>query len=216
MVLNLDLTLIETNLCRKSPMEIVQEAYKIFKDNLVMTSSFGKYSAVMLHIATQVIPTIPIIFVDTGYLNKDTYLFAHKLTNKLSLNLKVFSSDRTPTMQEAIEGRRWEDETSQAFKDFKREVKINPLERALQELKAVAWMSGVMKDESKERKNFEVFMKQNGRYKVHPILDWTKDKVRLYIAKHQLPINEHYFDYCKGKDQKKECGIHLFEKGEGI
>jgi phosphoadenosine phosphosulfate reductase len=181
-----------------------------------MSSSFGKYSATMLHLATQIVPKIPVIFVDTGYLSKETYLFVHELTSRLNLNLKIFSSNRTPAMQEAIDGRRWEDEDRNTFEDFKNEVKIDPFEKALQGLKAVAWMSGVMRDESKERKNFEIIMRQNGRHKIHPMLYWTEDAVKLYIMEHQLPINEQYFDYCKGKDQKKECGIHLFEKGDGI
>lgn len=216
MVPNLDLTQIEADLNRKTPSEIVQKAYQTFGNHLVMTSSFGKYSAVMLHLATQATPIIPVIFVDTGYLTKETYLFADKLAKKFDLNLKIISSDRTPAMQEAIEGRRWEDETSPAFSKFKKEVKENPLEKALKELNAKAWMSGIMRNETKERNGFKIIMKKNGRYKIHPILDWTEDDAQLYIAKYNLPINEHYHDLCKGKDQKKECGIHLFEKGEGI
>ena len=38
-----------------------------------MSSSFGADSAVLLHMATRVVPDIKVIFVDTGYLFPETF-----------------------------------------------------------------------------------------------------------------------------------------------
>ncbi|NEQ92348.1 MAG: phosphoadenosine phosphosulfate reductase family protein, partial [Okeania sp. SIO2G4] len=43
---------------------------------LIMSTSFGIQAAVMLHLATTVVPNIPVIWVDTGYLPGETYRFA--------------------------------------------------------------------------------------------------------------------------------------------
>jgi 3'-phosphoadenosine 5'-phosphosulfate sulfotransferase (PAPS reductase)/FAD synthetase len=45
-----------------------------------MSTSFGIQSAVMLHLVTQVVPDVPVIWVDTGYLPVETYRFAEDLT----------------------------------------------------------------------------------------------------------------------------------------
>ena len=57
-----------------------------------MSTSFGIQAAVMLHLVTQVLPDIPVIWVDTGYLPAETYTFAESLTQRLQLNLKVYQS----------------------------------------------------------------------------------------------------------------------------
>ena len=61
----------------------------MFGVGLVMSTSFGIQSAVMLHLVTQFRPNIPVIWIDTGYLPAETYRFADELTTRLGLNLYV-------------------------------------------------------------------------------------------------------------------------------
>ncbi len=207
---------INSKLQQKDTLDIIKWSYDAFKDSLVMTSSFGEYSAVMLHLVKQIVPDIPIIFIDTGYLTPETYSFVEKLRREMDLNLHIYSSKRTTSMQEAVDGLRWKDEESKEFERFKYEVKGEPLERALVGLNVKAWLSGVRKDESEYRNNFEIVMKDRRGYKIHPIFYWTEEEVKEYISRNSLMINENYFDVCKGEKQKKECGIHCFIDGEGI
>ncbi|HAC65803.1 MAG TPA: phosphoadenosine phosphosulfate reductase, partial [Cyanothece sp. UBA12306] len=51
---------------------------------------------------TQVVPHIPVIWVDTGYLPAETYRFAEELTERLHLNLKIYQSPLTPARMEAL------------------------------------------------------------------------------------------------------------------
>ncbi len=207
---------INDKLKQKDTLDIIKWSYDTFKNSLIMTSSFGEYSAVMLHLVKRIVPNIPIIFIDTGYLTQETYFFVEKLRKGMDLNLYVYSSKRTTSMQEAVDGLRWKNEKSKEFEEFKYEVKLEPLERALVELNVKAWLSGVRKDESEHRKNFEIIMKDKRGYKIHPIFYWTKEEVKEYISKNNLMVNENYFDICKGEEQKKECGIHCFIDGKGI
>ena len=49
-----------------------------------MSSSFGAESALLIHMATRVMPRIKIIFVDTGYHFPETYAFVEQLRSALS------------------------------------------------------------------------------------------------------------------------------------
>ena len=72
-----------------SATERIRWAYQTYGDQLVLSTSFGVQSAVMLHLVTTQIPDIPVIFVDTGYLFPATYKFAAELSERLRLNLKT-------------------------------------------------------------------------------------------------------------------------------
>ena len=58
---SLDLKHINQELSNLEASEIVRWATAIFKEDLVMSTSFGIQSAAMLHLVTQVIPDIPFI-----------------------------------------------------------------------------------------------------------------------------------------------------------
>ena len=81
---NLDLKVINHKLADQEASQIVQWAVATFENGLLMSTSFGIQSAVMLHLVTQIIPDIPVIWVDTGYLPSETYCFAEKLTQRLN------------------------------------------------------------------------------------------------------------------------------------
>ena len=88
------------------------------------------------------------------------------------------------------------------------EIKVEPLERGLGMMRAAAWMSGVMRGETSQRKGFDFLMRRDdGLFKVHPILDWDSRRCHAYLKEHDLPLNEHYHDVVK--PDKQECGIHL-------
>ena len=88
--------------------ERVNWAADLFGDDLIMTTSFGAQSAAMLHLVTSVLPDIPVVFIDTGYMFPETYRFAAELTERLELNLKKYRSLSSAEEQEALNGRLWE------------------------------------------------------------------------------------------------------------
>ena len=65
---------------------IVEWSAETFGDGLVMSTSFGIQAAVMLHLVTRIVPKIPVIWVDTGYLPSETYKFAENLGIVFLLN----------------------------------------------------------------------------------------------------------------------------------
>ena len=50
--------------------------------------------------------------------------------------------------------------------------KKEPMDRALRELKATAWLAGLRRSQSEDRKNRPFIEKQGDVLKIYPILDW--------------------------------------------
>ena len=68
-----------------APQERIEWSLENLPGNHVLSSSFGAQAAVSLHLATQVLPDIPVVLVDTGYLFPETYQFVEELTTQLKL-----------------------------------------------------------------------------------------------------------------------------------
>ena len=159
-----------------------------FGGGLVLSSSFGAQAAVMLHLATQVRPDIPVIFVDTGYLFQETYEFAERLAKRLEVNLRVYRSRRSPAWQEAIDGKRWE-QGVEGIEAYNQENKVEPMNRALDELNATAWLAGLRRQQSSSREKLTVLALAKDRVKIHPIIDWTDKNVHDYLKANDLPYH---------------------------
>ena len=142
----------------------------------------------MLHLATQMRPDIPVIFVDTGYLFQETYEFAERLAKRLEVNLRVYRSRRSPAWQEAIDGKRWE-QGVEGIEAYNQENKVEPMNRALDELNATAWLAGLRRQQSSSREKLTVLALAKDRVKIHPIIDWTDKNVHDYLKANDLPYH---------------------------
>lgn len=170
-----------------SATERVRWAYETYGDKLVLSTSFGVQSAVMLHLVTTQIPNIPVIFVDTGYLFPATYTFAAELTEHLQLNLKTYIPQQTAAQQEALHGKQWE--TLEGLENYNRINKVEPMNRAVKELGAEAWLSGLRRTQSSSRSERKAFEAQNKMTKIYPIIDWNDRAVYEYLTENGLPYH---------------------------
>jgi phosphoadenosine phosphosulfate reductase len=152
----------------------------------VLSSSFGAQSAVMLHLVSRLMPGIPVILVDTGYLFPETYRLVDELTDRLRLNLQVYRPLISPAWQEARLGRLWEQGVD-GIERYNRINKVEPMDRALRELDAGTWFAGLRRQQASSRAELPVLRLQDGRLKVHPIVDWQNLDVHRYLRRHDLP-----------------------------
>lgn len=153
-----------------------------------LSSSFGAQAAVSLHMATRQAPDLPVILVDTGYLFPETYQFVDELTERLALNLKVYRPQIGIAWMEARFGRLWE-QGLDGLERYNRLRKVEPMQRALDELGVRCWMAGLRRTQSRSRAGLDVLELRDGRWKLHPIADWTDHHVYLYLQKHGLPYH---------------------------
>lgn len=166
----------------------VRWAHQQFGDKLVLTTSFGVQSAVMLHLVTSQVPDIPVVFIDTGYLFPETYRFADALTERLQLNLKTYHPLKSAAHQEAIYGKLWEGGLN-GLEQYNRINKVEPMNRAVGELGATAWLSGLRRVQSSSRSGRKIAEKQNKVWKVYPILDWSDRDIYNYLSENDLPYH---------------------------
>ena len=161
-------------------------------DNLpgeyVLSSSFGIQAAVSLHLVNQIHPDIPVILTDTGYLFPETYQFIDQLTERLQLNLKVYRAQLSAAWQEARYGKLWE-QGVEGIERYNQLNKVEPMARALSELNAKTWFSGLRREQSGSRGNLPVLAIQRGRFKFLPVIDWSNKDVFYYFKEHDLPYH---------------------------
>ncbi|AHC15360.1 phosphoadenylyl-sulfate reductase [Salinispira pacifica] len=213
------------------PLELIRWAHNTFSDKLIMTTSFGIYSAVMLHLATRVVPDIPVVWIDTGYLPPETYLFAEELRKRLSLNLHVYQSELSPARMETLYGKLHESRDPEDLDTYDYIRKVRPMTRALDALGGEAWIAGLRSEQTGARKQLKPVDKQNGTVKIHPILHWTRTDLLSYLDAHSLsahPLHQEGYESVgdahssrpmTAQDQhpretrfhgvKQECGLHL-------
>lgn len=212
----------------RSASERVRWALEEFRGHAVLSTSFGIQSALMLHLVTQIDPKIPVVFIDTGYLFPETYKFAEELTERLQLDLKIFNPAVTPARQEALYGKLWE-QGVEGLEKYGRLTKVEPMNRALRELHARVWMTGLRREHSSTREALPVIKRQNRILKFHPIIDWNDKQVFDYLTAHDLPYHPlweqgyvsvgdvhsttRFADGMKPEETrfsglKRECGLH--------
>jgi phosphoadenosine phosphosulfate reductase len=166
----------------------IEWALHYLPGNHIMTSSFGIQAALMLHMVTRIAPDIPVVLVDTGYLFAETYGFIDHLSDRLQLNLQVYRAELSPAWQERRYGRLWEQGLS-SIQHYNRINKVEPLQRALKALDAGSWFAGLRRQQSDSRASLPVVRVQDGRFKIHPVIDWHSRDVHRYLQHHQLPYH---------------------------
>ena len=209
----------------------VQWAIEQLPEKHALSSSFGAQAAVSLHLVASALPDVPVILVDTGYLFPETYRFVDDLVLRLRLNLKVYQPRVSPAWLEARHGRLWEQgiEGIDRYNDLR---KGEPMQRALAELGVGTWFAGLRRDQSRTRTSVQPLEFREGRWKVHPIVDWTDRQVFQYLKRHELPYHPLWHQgYVSIGDWhttrtlaeagdaeatrffglKRECGIHGLE-----
>lgn len=163
-------------------------ALENYPGRIVLTSSFGAQSAVCLHMVATQQADIPVVLIDTGYLFPETYRFIDELSERLSLNLGIYRAELSPAWQEARYGKLWE-QGLEGIERYNRLNKVEPMQRALKELGAAAWISGLRRQQAKSRQHLDVLLWRNGRCKIHPLIDWTDRDVYRYLSKYGLPYH---------------------------
>ena len=204
-------------------------------DNLpgpfALSSSFGAQAAVSLHLVATQDPGIPVILIDTGYLFPETYQFIEQLTKQLSLNIQRFASPQSVPDFEQEYGKLWE-QGREGLDQYLELRKVEPMRRALKDLRINTWFAGLRRSQAESRAKLNPLEVRDGRFKVHPIFDWSDRDVYLYLKANGLPYHplwdQGYIsigDWHSTKSLsevdsaeelrfaglKRECGIHGLE-----
>lgn len=160
----------------------IRHLYETHGDRVVASSSFGLQAAVMLHLISENAPKIPIVFVDTGYLFKETYEYIQELSNRLDVDIRRYVPQYTSAWQEACWPELWKNDPQR----YATLNKLEPMNRALKEIGGDIWLSGLRRSQSSSRAARPIAEQQKSTLKVYPILDWADAQVASYFYEHDL------------------------------
>lgn len=213
-------------------VEILQWAYATFGDDLAVSSSFQTQSMPLLHIISQHVPEVPILFLDTGFHFPETLAFRDQLVEEWGLNvINLQYADGHGAFQQR-HGALHKTDPDMCC----RLNKVEPLKAALEHYEA--WITGVRRDQTENRASTPVIsQRSDGVYKICPMVAWTSRDVFRYINRHELPshplLSKGYMSVgcapCTkstfGSDErsgrwsesgKTECGLHMDTRTTGF
>ena len=216
---------LDVQLRHAHPAEIIRAAVDHLGDQLALVSSFGAESAVLLHLAAQVKPDIPVLFLDTGMLFGQTLDYRQQLAARLGL---TDVRDLRPRFEDLATGDPgadlWKTDTDACCHIRK----VIPLDAALAGFSA--WITGRKRFHGGDRVRLPVVEAADGKLKFNPLANWSKTDLDAYAAAHDLPEHplvafgypsigcwpctspvEAGSDVRSGRwagSQKTECGIH--------
>ncbi|MGB3465721.1 MAG: phosphoadenylyl-sulfate reductase [Cyclobacteriaceae bacterium] len=150
---------------------------------LFTTSSFQTHSLVMLHILSKIDNTIPVYFINTGYLFPETMSFRDEVAAKFDLQVIDIKSG-TPRLMQRDSNGRFMFTTDPDYCCYLN--KTQPMETILASFDI--WINGVRGDQSAVRKAMKV--EQPAPFdtmRFHPMLDWTNKEIFKYIRENDLP-----------------------------
>ena len=223
---NLSIELLNDVFEHLSPKNRLKALYKYFAvDEVLMTSSFGTKSAVLLSMISEINPRQKIHFIDTTFHFPETLAYRDQLSRQLSLEVL----DILPPQKENALTRKeewWKDHPKMCCNINK----VEPLEPIKARHKI--WISGVMAFQTRFRSDLRIFEKQGDIIKFHPLIDLERAVFESYFEEQSLPRHPlealgygsigcmHCTVKGKGREgrwkgtNKTECGLHpsYFEK----
>jgi len=211
--------------------EILSWGYREFDNQFAITTSFGIQSSVLLNMVSELClqKKIKIFWIDTGYLPPETYNYAEKLIENLSLEIEILQSELSPARMEAIYGKLWETNKVSDLDKYHELRKIKPLENGLEKYNVQCWASGVRSSQTRNRKEMKFIDLIRQRFSLRPLLNWTNKDIFYYMEENNLPahplfskgyssVGDWHSSTPDGNDTKgratrfrgvkQECGIH--------
>ncbi len=200
-----------------SPLEITRWAISQADGRAIVSTNFRPYEAVILHLAVQVQPRIPVLWVDHGYNRPATYRHAEELRRLLNLDIRAYLPRISAAHRDTIHGPIPSIEDEEGLKEFSALMKLEPFQRGMKELAPRVWITALRKVQNPNRAGLDtVSLDSNfGTLKVSPVFYLGDADLEQYLEKYNLPNEWDYFDPAKA-DEKRECGLHATWGGEAI
>jgi phosphoadenosine phosphosulfate reductase len=197
-----------------------------------ITCSFQAEDMIVLDLVRKQIPTIPVLFLETGYHFAETYEYRDRIAKEWNLNLLNVATAKSVARQESELGILYLTDPTRCCQLRK----VDPLLQALQPYEL--WFTGLRREQSPTRKNLkkvEEHRLPSGKalLKVSLLADWTWGRVWEYTSNNRLSYLPQYdrgylsigCEPCtaipddpanprsgRWGGKKLECGIHTFSE----
>jgi phosphoadenosine phosphosulfate reductase len=229
MTADLEKVLLSTEDRSRDARLLITKELEATREDLCVTSSFQAEDVIVLHMVRQIVPDVPVIFLDTGYHFAEVYEYRDRIVEKWKLNLINLLPEITVAEQESKFGILNQTDPGRCCGIRK----VKPLFSALETYQL--WFTGLRREQAKSRAALQVaesFALPSGKHvrKISPLTEWTAKDVWKYAQQHEIPLLGLYEkgyssigcepctslpldpnDPRSGRwgGQKQECGIHL-------
>ncbi|KAJ3508278.1 hypothetical protein NM208_g15844 [Fusarium decemcellulare] len=219
------------------PMDILRFC-KVMFPNLYQSTAFGLTGLVTMDMLSKIqkehpnSPTVDLIFLDTLYHFKETHDLVDRVKARYpNVPVHIFKPDGVNTVEE-FEDMYGKEMYHTASEMYDWVVKVEPLQRAYDELKVAAVLNGRRRSQGAARGSIPIVEldDERGVVKINPLATWSFKQVNDYIKEHNVPYNALLDQGYKsvgdwhstvpvkeGEDEragrwkgqaKTECGIH--------
>lgn len=209
-----------------TPSDIIVEATRaVAPGRIAVVSSFGTETAALLRLVADVDRTLPILFLDTGWLFPETLAYRDTLASLFGLtDIRVYAPSRCSLAERDPDGDLWASDPDACCHIRK----VVPLAEALQPFDA--WINGRKRYHGNKREQLPIVESDGPRLKFNALAHVSRHDVDRIFAAHALPrhpLEVHGFSSIgcmpcthrtqpgenpragrwRGRD-KTECGIH--------
>ncbi|MEM7660457.1 MAG: phosphoadenylyl-sulfate reductase [Bacteroidota bacterium] len=212
---------IKTLCAEYAPYDHRERLENIFRDfdRVLVTSSFGTTSAILLHLLHKVRPEHPIHFIDTRYHFRETHAYKDLLEDKWDLNVQSVAPSLNAHAYTRMNYTWTYEPDACCFVN-----KVEPLApfKAGHDI----WISGMIGGTNQFRRSMPLFREKDDMLRFYPLIDMDQEQAELYKTIFELP--EHPLEAegygsvgCRqctlkgaGREgrwagfQKTECGLH--------
>ena len=218
-----------------SALDLLSWALKTFGREFAVACSFQKEDLVIVDMAAGTGLPLRVFTLDTGRLPEETYRVMEDVRQRYRIDVEpVFPDWREVEAMVTLHGPNLFYSSPEMRHMCCDTRKTRPLGRKLGELRA--WATGLRRAQSETRSHVPKIEEVDGRVKLSPVADWTREQVEEYTLQHRLPVHSLYErGYTSigcapctratqpGEDERagrwwweqgqKECGIHFAEDG---
>ncbi|HUS06665.1 MAG TPA: phosphoadenylyl-sulfate reductase [Bryobacteraceae bacterium] len=220
-----------------SAEEVLAWALSSFGDQFAIVTSFQDDGMAVVDMAAHLVPSVRLITLDTGRLPAETYQMMEQVREKYRLPIEIVFPDAAE-----VESMVTSNGPNLFYEGVPQRMlccqirKVRPLDRKLSGLKA--WAVGLRRSQSDTRANLQKVQEVDGRWKISPVADWTREQLDQYLREHDVPRHPLYGQgYASigcgpctratlaGESERagrwwweeeagKECGIHFTPDGK--
>jgi phosphoadenosine phosphosulfate reductase len=168
--------------------EVIRWAHGLLGDKLMMSTAFQKGGMVILHMTREIIPELPIYFLDTGFHFPETLEFIETLRRDWRVNLIL---QRPKLYGEAFKAQHGEKPYETNPDLCCHNNKTEPMAELLENYQG--WITAVRRDQASTRANAEPLEILEGpKLKVQPLALWGRAQVESYLQEHKVPLHPLY------------------------
>ncbi|MBR0691784.1 phosphoadenylyl-sulfate reductase [Bradyrhizobium lablabi] len=166
-----------------SPAQVIATALEaVGRERLALVSSFGTESAALLKVMADVDPSIPVIFLDTGWLFEETLAYRDTLIKALGLSdVRSIKPLQQTLSREDPDRELWFSDPDACC----RIRKVEPLARALKPFDA--WINGRKRFQGGARAEIPVVEDDGARLKFNPFANVSREEVEAIFKVGKLP-----------------------------